>query len=151
MQTLGNDAVRVVGGCVRDTLSGLSALNDGDIDIDMATIHPPEDVQDKLSATGFKVIPTGIEHGTVTVVATERNYEITTLREDIETDGRHARVRFGSDWQADAARRDFTINALYADCDGKIYDPLEATGTSGLADLEAGVVRFIGDPDTRIA
>ena len=151
MQTLGNDAVRVVGGCVRDTLRGLPALNDRDIDIDMATTHPPEDVQDMLSATGFKVIPTGIEHGTVTVVATERNYEITTLREDIETDGRHARVRFGSDWQADAARRDFTINALYADCDGKIYDPLEATGTSGLADLEAGVVRFIGDPDTRIA
>ncbi|EJW21618.1 hypothetical protein IMCC14465_14140 [alpha proteobacterium IMCC14465] len=146
MQTLGQDAVRVVGGCVRDALRGLDVT-----DIDMATTHPPEDVRDKLTAAGFKVIPTGIAHGTVTVVASERHYEITTLREDIETDGRHAKVRFGQDWQADAERRDFTVNALYADCDGTVFDPLAACGTSGLADLEEQVVRFIGNPDTRIA
>lgn len=146
MQTLGHDNVRVVGGCVRDALRGVPVT-----DIDMATNHLPDAVRDNLTSAGFKVIPTGIEHGTVTVVATERNFEITTLREDIETDGRHAKVRFGQDWQADAARRDFTVNALYADSDGVVYDPLEAGGTSGLVDLEAGIVRFIGDPDTRIA
>ena len=146
MQTLGHDMVRVVGGCVRDALRGVSVT-----DIDMATSHLPDVVRDKLTAAGFKVIPTGIEHGTVTVVAAERNFEITTLREDIETDGRHAKVSFGQDGQADAARRDFTVNALYADSNGVVYDPLEASGTSSLADLEAGVVRFIGDPDTRIA
>ena len=146
MQTLGHDNVRVVGGCVRDALRGVPVT-----DIDMATNHLPDAVRDNLTSAGFKVIPTGIEHGTVTVVATERNFEITTLREDIESDGRHAKVRFGQDWQADAARRDFTVNALYADSDGVVYDPLEASGTSGLVDLEAGIVRFIGDPDTRIA
>ncbi len=146
MQMLGHDNVRVVGGCVRDALRGVPVT-----DIDMATRHLPDAVRDNLTSAGFKVIPTGIEHGTVTVVATERNFEITTLREDVETDGRHAKVSFGQDWQADAERRDFTVNALYADSDGVVYDPLEESGTSGLVDLDAGIVRFIGDPDARIA
>lgn len=161
MKTLGRESVRVVGGCVRDALRGKPVL-----DIDMATTRPPEEVLDSLAKAGFKVVPTGIEHGTVMAIGAQRHYEITTLREDVETDGRHAKVRFGQDWQADAERRDFTVNALYADMDGTIYDPLgtgvssasgnargakTGEGAGGLADLEAGIVRFIGDADARIA
>src|SRR5690606_32203328 len=93
----------------------------------------------------FRTVPTGYEHGTVTVVADDRAYEVTTLRADIETDGRRARVAFGRDWQADAGRRDFTINGLYAEPDGTLVDLV-----GGLADIEARRLRFIGDPETRI-
>jgi len=145
-EVLGTDNLRVVGGCVRDTLIGKPVT-----DIDMATTLVPERVQEKLTKAGFKVVPIGINHGTVAVVTADRQYEITTLRRDIETDGRHAVVQFGTDWLADAERRDFTVNALYADAAGQVYDPLAAVGMSGLADLEARRGRFIGDPGQRIA
>lgn len=131
---------RFVGGCVRDTLAGRTV---GDKDI--ATSAPPEAVLRLLEAAGLKAIPTGIEHGTVTAVAHHVPFEITTLRHDVETDGRRARVAFTDDWLADAARRDFTMNALYADTDGTYYDPFD-----GAADLAAGRVRFVGDAETRI-
>ena len=138
---LGGD-VRLVGGVVRDTLAGQVTK-----DIDLATPILPEMVMEKLSAARIKCVPTGLAHGTVTAVVEGRPYEITTLRRDVSTDGRRATVTFTDDWQEDAARRDFTINALYADPDtGEIQDYF-----GGVADLEAGVVRFIGEPLTRIA
>lgn len=139
---VGDDSVRAVGGCVRDSLLGYPVT-----DVDMATTFAPEIAKEMLEKAGFKVIPTGIKHGTITVVADAYRYEITTLREDIKTDGRHAVVKFGTDWGRDAARRDFTINALYADVDGKVYDPLGF----GLSDLDARRIRFIGDASKRIA
>ncbi len=103
---------------MRDTLLGIPT-----VDIDLATIHPPERTTALLEAAGIKAIPTGIAHGTVTAVADGSVYEVTTLRRDVATDGRHATVAFTDDWQADAARRDFTINALYADpASGALYD-----------------------------
>ncbi len=132
--------VRFVGGCVRDTLLGRDV---GEIDI--ATPFLPEEVTARLAAAGFRVIPTGVDHGTVTAVYGKRAYEITTLRADIRTDGRHARVRFSGSWEEDAARRDFTMNALYLDREGLVYDYV-----GGLADLCARRVRFIGDADARI-
>ena len=127
---------------MRDTLLGLDVD-----DIDIATRHPPETVVALLQAAGIKVIPTGIAHGTITAVAQGTVVEVTTLRRDVETDGRHASVAFTDDWREDAARRDFTINALYADpIDGTIFDPF-----GGLDDLAARRVRFIGDPLQRIA
>lgn len=137
---LGASSVRFVGGAVRDSLLGIEAA-----DIDLATSHPPEVTQDLLSRAGFKVVPTGISHGTVTAVLDGNSCEVTTLRHDVETDGRHAKVEFTDDWKADAARRDFTINALYATADGMLFDPF-----GGLADLNARRVRFIGDPTERI-
>ena len=137
-----DDKVRAVGGCVRDSL-----LNQPVTDVDMATSFAPQDTLARLEAGGFRVIPTGIAHGTIMVVVDGYHYEITSLRQDIETDGRHAIVRFGTDWQCDAERRDFTVNALYADAKGQIYDPLGC----GLDDLSAKQVRFIGDADQRIA
>lgn len=134
---------RVVGGVVRDTLLGRSRQF---TDMDMATELLPQEVTARAVAAGLMVYPTGIEHGTVTVRAGTLSVEVTTLREDVETDGRHAQVRFGTDWRRDAARRDFTLNALYADIDGALFDPL-----GGLADCLARRVRFIGDADTRIA
>lgn len=131
---------RFVGGCVRDALLGRKV-----IDVDIATDLAPQAVMAALNAADLKAVPTGIAHGTVTAVADHRPYEITTLRRDVETFGRHARVEFTDDWAADAARRDFTINALYADADGTIYDP-----TGGLADLEQRKVRFVGEPAQRI-
>ncbi|MHB1218981.1 MAG: CCA tRNA nucleotidyltransferase [Alphaproteobacteria bacterium] len=131
---------RFVGGCVRDTLAG-RAVGDKDI----ATSDPPETVLRLLESAGLKAIPTGLDHGTVTAVANHVPFEITTLRHDVETDGRRARVAFTDDWLADAARRDFTMNALYADADGTYYDPFD-----GVADLMAGRVRFVGDAETRI-
>ena len=131
---------RFVGGCVRDALLGRAI---GDIDI--ATPLPPEEVMRRLEAAKLKVVPTGLAHGTVTAVAPPRHFEITTLRRDVETDGRHARVAFTADWAADAARRDFTMNALFLDAAGNLFDPV-----GGLADLRAGRVRFVGDPATRI-
>src|SRR5207247_1230508 len=106
----------------------------------------PEDVAAALDKAGIKVVPSGIAHGTVTAVVPPRHFEITTLRRDVETYGRRARVAFDADWAADAARRDFTINAIFLAPDGTIDDPVD-----GLADLRAGRVRFVGDPATRIA
>jgi poly(A) polymerase len=135
--------VRFVGGSVRDALLGRPI---GDIDI--ATPGPPERVIELLEKGGIKVVPTGLAHGTVTAIAgaPPRHFEITTLRRDVETYGRRARVAFDADWAADAARRDFTINAIFLAPDGTIYDPVD-----GLADLQARRVRFVGDPSTRIA
>ena len=133
---------RIVGGAVRDGLLGLAVS-----DIDLATVLTPDAVLERLAGVGIKAVPTGIAHGTVTAVTTGGPVEITTLRRDVATDGRHATVAFGTDWRADAARRDFTINALYADpATGEVSDWFE-----GLADLAARRVRFIGDPATRIA
>ena len=116
-------------------------------DVDLATIHAPETVIDLLEAAKIKAVPTGIKHGTITAVANDGVYEVTTLRRDLETDGRHATVAFTDDWQEDAARRDFTINALYADpVTGEIFDYF-----GGIDDLAARRIRFIGDPLTRIA
>lgn len=129
-----------VGGCVRDSLLDREV---GDVDI--ATALSPETVTARLRAAGIKVVPTGLAHGTVTAVVDGRHFEITTLRVDIETDGRRAKVAFTDDWTADAARRDFTVNALFADASGVIYDPV-----GGLADLRAGRIRFVGDAEMRI-
>lgn len=131
---------RVVGGAVRNTLLGLAAD-----DIDIATTATPEAVSNAATAAGLKAIPTGIAHGTVTVVADGSAYEVTTLRRDVATDGRHATVAFTDDWLADASRRDFTINALYCDADGTLFDPL-----GGAADLDPPRVRFIGEAQERI-
>lgn len=132
---------RFVGGVVRDTLMGLPA---GDVDI--ATIHHPDEVIKRLEAAGLKAVPTGIDHGTITAVCNHQGFEITTLRKDVETDGRRAVVAFSTDWTEDAARRDFTINALYADVNGCVYDPVG----EGFDDLAHKQVRFIGDPEVRI-
>ncbi len=134
------EETRLVGGCVRDALLGVSAS-----DIDLATTLRPEAVMERAMTAGLKAIPTGIEHGTVTLVAAKEPLEVTTLREDVETDGRHAVVRFGGDFAQDAARRDFTINALSLSADGQLHDTV-----GGLEDLRAGIVRFIGVPATRI-
>jgi len=131
---------RFVGGCVRDALLGRAI---GDIDI--ATPLPPDEVTRRLEAAEIKAVPTGLAHGTVTAVVPPRHFEITTLRRDVETFGRHARVAFTADWAADAARRDFTMNALFLDAAGAVFDPV-----GGLADLRAGHVRFVGDAATRI-
>ena len=144
-QVLGADAgeTRIVGGAVRDTLLELAVA-----DVDLATRHAPEDVLDRLRAARIKAVPTGLAHGTITAVLADGGpVEVTTLRRDVATDGRHATVAFTDDWREDAARRDFTINALYADpASGEIFDYF-----GGRADLAAGRVRFIGDPLRRIA
>ncbi|MFG1477576.1 CCA tRNA nucleotidyltransferase [Xanthobacter sp. V4C-4] len=134
------EEARVVGGAVRNTLLGLPVT-----DVDIATTAVPQEVTARVRRAGLKAVPTGIAHGTVTVVADGEAYEVTTLREDMETDGRRAVVRFGRSWAHDAARRDFTINALYVDADGAVIDLV-----GGLADLAARRVRFIGDADARI-
>lgn len=139
---LGADKVKIVGGAVRDTLLGLPVT-----DIDLATPLLPEEVTKRLDETGIKVIPTGIAHGTVTAIASGDHHEITTLRRDVETDGRRATIAFAGDWRDDAARRDFTINALYADPESGAVDDW----FGGLADLQNGCVRFIGDAAARIA
>ncbi|MEQ1726276.1 MAG: CCA tRNA nucleotidyltransferase [Sphingopyxis sp.] len=137
----GEGLTRIVGGAVRDTLSGHRVT-----DIDLATKLLPDDVVTRLSAAAIKAVPTGIAHGTITAVADGHVFEVTTLRRDVATDGRRATVAFTDDWAADAARRDFTINALYADpVSGEVFDP-----TGGLADLAAHRVRFIGDAAARI-
>lgn len=129
-----------VGGCVRNGLLGAPV---GDIDI--ATDATPDRVITLATAAGLKCVPTGIDHGTITVIAQGRPHEVTTFRRDVETDGRHATVAFSTDIAEDAARRDFTMNALYARPDGTVVDPLH-----GLPDLQARHVRFVGDPDHRI-
>ena len=136
------EQARVAGGAVRNALLGEPVS-----DVDVATTNLPGEAARRAAAAGFKTVPTGIEHGTITVIAEGVPYEVTTLRDDVETDGRHAVVRFGRDWQRDAERRDFTINALYADpANGEIFDYF-----GGLADLDARHIRFIGDPLQRIA
>lgn len=137
----GADCARFVGGCVRNALVGKPVL-----DIDIATRLTPDRVIAAASAAGLKPVPTGIDHGTVTVVSSKRPYEVTTLRRDVETDGRRAVVAFTDDWDEDAARRDFRLNALYADRAGTIFDP---TG-QGVEDARAGRVVFVGDAETRI-
>jgi poly(A) polymerase len=132
---------RFVGGCVRDWV-----LERPISDIDIAVDKPPETVMKALEAADIKVVPTGLRHGTVTAIVKSRPFEITTLRRDVETDGRRAIVAFTDDWRTDAERRDFTFNALYADRAGTIYDYFD-----GRTDLLAGRVRFIGDPEQRIA
>jgi len=135
------EEARVVGGAVRNALLHLPVG-----EIDMATTAVPEEVVRRVQAAGLKAVPTGLEHGTITVVIDGKPFEVTTLRRDIETFGRKAKVVFGRDWGADAERRDFTINALSASADGKIYDHI-----GGLADIAARRVRFIGDAEKRIA
>ena len=137
---VGGDEVRPIGGAVRNWLLGLAPG-----DVDLATTAPPAAVADRARAAGLKVVPTGIEHGTVTVVVDGQGYEVTTLREDIETDGRRAVVRFGRDWTADAARRDFTVNAMSLSREGELFDYF-----GGREDLESRRIRFIGDPASRI-
>jgi poly(A) polymerase len=131
---------RFVGGAVRNALLGRPVA-----DIDIATPLLPDDVTRRLEAAGITAHPTGIEHGTITAVANDKPFEVTTLRRDVTTDGRRATVAFTDDWAEDAKRRDFTINALYASPDGELFDYAD-----GLADIGAGRVRFIGDAVTRI-
>jgi poly(A) polymerase len=135
------EEARVVGGTVRNAL-----LRQPPGDFDIATTAIPEEVTRRVEAAGFKAVPTGIDHGTVTVVIASRPFEVTTLRQDVETYGRKAKVAFGRDWRADAERRDFTINALSVSPDGTLYDYV-----GGLPDLANRRVRFIGDPQQRIA
>lgn len=137
----GPGCARFVGGCVRNALIGQPVA-----DIDIATTLTPEQTDGAIRAAGLKSVPTGIAHGTVTAVAERRPFEITTLRRDVSTDGRNATVAFTDDWAEDAARRDFRLNALYADADGQVFDP---TG-EGIADSLAGRIVFVGDPETRI-
>lgn len=149
LQVLNGDGAitRCVGGCVRDALMGLA---NADTEVDMATDLPPEEVMARLKKAKIKCVPTGIKHGTVSAILYEGDsalvYEITTLRVDVKTDGRHAEVAFTEDWQGDAARRDFTINALYAEADGSLHDPT----AQGIDDIKAKRVRFIGDAPARI-
>lgn len=134
------EEARIVGGPVRNALLGLPVT-----DIDIATTCRPDETIRRIEAAGLKAVPTGVEHGTVTVVAEGRPFEVTTLREDIETDGRHAKVRFGKDWAADSKRRDFTINALYATATGEVIDLV-----GGAADIRTQTLRFIGEAEDRI-
>lgn len=131
---------RFVGGCVRDSL-----LGDTPKDFDIATILTPDQIIDAAKAEGLGAVPTGIDHGTVTVISDHQGVEVTTLRADVSTDGRRATVAFTKDWATDAARRDFTINAIYAAPDGSISDPV-----GGMDDIETRTVRFIGKPEDRI-
>jgi len=135
------EEARIVGGAVRNVLLRLPVH-----EIDIATTALPEEVVRRVEAAGWKAVPTGIEHGTLTVLAAGKPFEVTTLRRDVETYGRKAKVVFGRDWVADATRRDFTINALSLSADGQLHDYVD-----GLADLAALRVRFIGDPAQRIA
>lgn len=132
---------RIVGGAVRNSLMGIAVG-----DIDLATTLLPEDVTERAVAAGIKAVPTGIAHGTVTLVVDGEPFEVTTLRRDVETNGRHAQVAFGAGWQEDADRRDLTINALYVRADGEVVDLV-----GGLADIERRTIRFIGDAEQRIA
>tara|TARA_B100000029_G_C17481939_1_gene925864 strand:- start:36 stop:1331 length:1296 start_codon:yes stop_codon:yes gene_type:complete len=134
------NTVRFVGGCVRKAINGESID-----DIDLATSLEPDEVKKKLKEKGIKVIDTGIAHGTVTAILNKKKFEITTLRKDVETDGRHASIEFTTSWEQDASRRDFTINAIYADIEGRIFDPLD-----GITDLKNGKIKFIGSPEKRV-
>ena len=133
-------AARFVGGCVRKYL-----LNEKIDDIDIATVLTSDQIKEKFKDTNLKVIDTGVKHGTLTIVSENHKVELTTLRKDIVTDGRHAQVEYTDDWQQDSERRDFTINAIYMDINGKLYDP-----QMGTVDLKNKNVKFIGDPQKRI-
>ena len=135
-----NSEIRYVGGCIRKIIKG--ELVD---DIDLATNLNPQQVCDALKINNINFYETGIEHGTITAVIEDYDFEITSLREDVETDGRHAQVKFSTDWKKDASRRDFTINAIYSDIDGNLFDPF-----NGKNDLENNIIKFIGDPEKRI-
>lgn len=137
----GDEEARIVGGAVRNALLRLPVQ-----EIDIATTAPPDEVVRRVEAAGWKTVPTGIEHGTVTALIAGKAFEVTTLRRDVETYGRKAKVVFGRDWLADATRRDFTINALSLSANGQLHDYV-----GGLADLAVRRVRFIGDPAQRIA
>jgi tRNA nucleotidyltransferase/poly(A) polymerase len=132
--------IKFVGGCVRKAL-----LGEYIDDIDLATSFEPIDIKKKLSDKNIKIIDTGISHGTITAILNKKKFEITTLREDAITDGRHADVEFTSNWKKDSSRRDFTINAIYSDINGNVFDP-----QNGEEDLKNGIVKFIGDPAQRI-
>ncbi|WP_018429053.1 CCA tRNA nucleotidyltransferase [Hoeflea sp. 108] len=134
------EQARIAGGAVRNALLGEPVA-----DVDIATTNLPDETVRRAEAAGFKTAPTGAEHGTITVISGGKPFEVTTLRADVETDGRHAKVVFGRDWKADAERRDFTINALYAEGDGTVIDLVE-----GITDLDRRMLRFIGDAETRI-
>ncbi|MEO9904599.1 CCA tRNA nucleotidyltransferase [Nisaea sp.] len=136
----GGDMARFVGGCVRSAVLNLPIA-----DIDIATRHTPEKTTELLKGAGIRVVPTGLQHGTVTAVINHEHFEITTLRLDVETDGRRAIVAFTEDWKEDAARRDFTMNAMFLRPDGTLEDPF-----GGYGDALSGRVRFVGDPATRI-
>lgn len=137
----GPGCARFVGGCVRNALIGTPVA-----DVDIATTLKPDETDRAIRAAGLKSVPTGIAHGTVTAVSERQPFEVTTLRRDVSTDGRNATVAFTDDWAEDAARRDFHLNALYADAEGRVFDPTGA----GLADAAAGRIVFVGDPATRI-
>ena len=132
--------IRYVGGCIRKIING-EVVDD----IDLASNLKPEEISEVLKKNNIKYYETGIEHGTITAVINEYKFEITTLREDVFTDGRHAKVRFSKSWKEDASRRDFTINSIYSDRDGNLFDPF-----NGKKDLEKGIINFIGDADKRI-
>ena len=141
LNEIGEDSkVRFVGGCIRKSLCGENID-----DIDLATSLNPEEVKKKLNKKNIRFIETGIAHGTITAILNKKKFEITTLRKDISTDGRHAYVEFTKSWEEDALRRDFTINAIYADIDGRIFDPLD-----GVSDLRNKKIQFIGSPEERI-
>jgi len=135
-----NSEIRYVGGCIRKAIN-----NEAIDDIDMATNLIPTEVCEALKKKDITYYQTGIEHGTITAVINNHNFEITTLRKDVSTDGRHAKVEFSLDWKEDAARRDFTINSIYSDIEGNIFDPF-----NGKKDLENGYIKFIGDAEKRI-
>ncbi len=132
--------IRYVGGCVRKILN-----DEKTDDIDLATNLTPDQVKQSLDKNQIKFFETGIEHGTITAVIDDQNFEITTLRKDVKTDGRHAVVEYTTNWKEDSLRRDFSINSIYSDLDGNLYDP-----NSGHKDLNVGIIKFIGDPETRI-
>ncbi|MDA8708744.1 CCA tRNA nucleotidyltransferase [Hellea sp.] len=140
-EALPKDSTRYVGGCVRNALMGIDVG-----DIDLATKLEPKAVAKALEAAKIKYVPTGIDHGTLTAVIGGKPFEITSLRKDVETDGRRAVVAFTQDWAEDAQRRDLTMNALYADRDGKVFDP---TG-QGMEDLNAMKFRFVGEAEARV-
>ncbi len=132
--------VRYVGGCVRKIIKKETVD-----DIDLATNLVPSEVCDALKRQNINFYETGIQHGTITAIIDDYKYEITSLRKDVSTDGRHAKVEFSSDWKEDAARRDFSINSIYSDKDGNLFDPY-----NGKKDLESGNINFIGDSENRI-
>ena len=136
----GENEVRFVGGCVRKAICGENID-----DIDLATSLKPTEVKEKLNKQDIKVIDSGISHGTVTAILNNKKFEITTLRKDISTDGRHAKVQYTSNWEEDSLRRDFTVNAIYVDIEGRVFDP-----QNGISDLKNGKIKFIGSPKERI-
>jgi poly(A) polymerase len=136
----GGEEARIAGGAVRNALIGESIS-----DVDIATTCLPDEVRKRAEASGFKCVPTGIAHGTLTVIVEGVPYEVTTLRADVATDGRRAEVAFGRDWQTDAERRDFTVNGLYADAQGNVTDLV-----GGIADIKSRTIRFIGSAEKRI-